>query len=107
MNKYKCDECNRLVKIKGLVNIKGKFICHYCKINNKSAKLLNKICIQKGAVKGYISLEKALNKTYQVRGSIDKQNRIHAFCSVPKVLIGHKFKIILQNQSKSTRRFKK
>ena len=46
--------------------------------------------------RNYMSLEKALNKTYEVNGYLyKKKNTIKAGCSFPIILIGHKFKITL------------
>ena len=63
---------------------KGKHYCFNC-----YQKLITKI----GSFYG-IDLEKALSKTYEINGYESKEG-IFGYKTFPKVLIGHRFKLIL------------
>ena len=68
-----------------------------------------KIGTRLGNLKPYFSLEKALSKTYEVKGrkavyKTGKKKGIVSFSGiifVPQILIGHKIKLVLKKQEKN------
>lgn len=40
-----CDGCKKLYKTKGLIQVKGKFLCYMCRRSTESAKLQTSACM--------------------------------------------------------------
>jgi hypothetical protein len=91
--KYKCDKCKELHRAKGLLFVKGKYLCFHCR-NKTVNKSMNEISnhLNKG---GYISLEKALEREYVVKSYIKKGNYNLALITVPSCLGGYVVKLSL------------
>ena len=88
MNRTNCQECGKLTKT--LHMRKGMFLCWGC--YRKTIHIIN----YSGGIKTNTqTIEKALNKTYEVKGYLTKNGTIQSSCSFPSILIGHKFKVTL------------
>jgi hypothetical protein len=87
MLRFKCDECKK--KCRKLRRYKNKMLCWKC----WSIKF-NKIgCFNQKRKK--ITLDEALNKTYYLKGRINKFNQITLTKNFPSILAGHKIRIVL------------
>jgi hypothetical protein len=87
-----CQECGR--KSKSFRVLKGKVYCYNCW--KKHLHIIG------GQGKRIMSLDKALSKTYFIRGygymSKKGYPTVQALFNVPSILIGHKVKIILAEE---------
>lgn len=91
MSKYysECSECS--IKTKSTLLGKEGFVCKNC--YNKDKKI-----ITIGDRRPRISLEKALDKTYEVKGYGSGKGKtpiLHVLISCPQILIGHKVRLVL------------
>lgn len=94
-SKARCDSCNKLMRIRHLVQFKGKFLCRCCRnklptfrIQMSASQYLNKT--------NYKTIEQVLNKVYEVKSYTDKRGYRRSFVqSLPKCMEGRHFKIIL------------
>lgn len=92
--KIKCDGCGRLMRTRGIVQLNGKFLCFNCRRKLDNSRIQESI-IQKINSDRRLNLEKALEKTYELNGYLNKDGVIRCFRSFPTVLIGHKVKLQL------------
>jgi len=59
-----CDGCKKDLRVRNLVLFKGEYLCKNCRNQKESFK----IQASAGQIgRGYITLEEALNKTYEAR----------------------------------------
>lgn len=86
-NKIQCDSCGKLVRVRGVIFYKGKFLCFKCMQNEKSVKLMNKI-----KKRNCISLPEALQRVYTPK-AYDHQSSCDL--KVPYCLKGEKLKLVL------------
>lgn len=82
--KQVCEKCGKKKRVRHVVYFKGKYLCSDCKPK-----------LNIGSHKGYISLEQALSRVYEVKGYIDKRNHVQQKLNVPSILIGHRIKLVL------------
>lgn len=83
--KYPCDMCGNKYRIRGMKIRRGKLLCFKCNI--KETHFIGG--------RNATTIEKAINKTYKVKGYLTKQGKIYASSTFPQILIGHKFKLQL------------
>ena len=88
IKKETCMECNNYTK--SFRSYNNKFLCYKCYI--KHVRI-----IREGRTKT-LSLQEALNKTYEGRGYINSDGYIYSNISLPSILIGHKFKLVLVDE---------
>lgn len=66
-----------------------------------------KIATSLGDFKRYFSIEKALNKVYEIKGRKqrfkDGRVNIYGVCTFPQILIGHKVKLVLVKELKKAK----
>ena len=88
MSKYysECSECG--ANTKSTLFGKDGFVCKSCYNHNKEM-------INIGDRRPIMSLEKALEKTYEVRGYPNTNGRLQVVISCPQILIGRKVKLVL------------
>ena len=63
-SKMRCEGCKETFRVRGLILIKGKFLCHNCRRKTPTSR------IQESAVsigRGYITLDEALNRVYEIK----------------------------------------
>ena len=85
-----CQECGEKHKGRGLRMYKGKELCWTC--YRKHFHILNNgVKINKTA----LTFEEALKKTYEIKGTKKNNEYFYAIVYFPKILIGHKVKLIL------------
>jgi len=90
--KNKCDECSRYFR--NLILVKGKFICRNC-----FKKYPNYMSANNSPHSWHLTLERALNKIYEIKGYKDKKRKhFYGYRHFPKILIGHKVKLILVDE---------
>lgn len=83
--KVKCHQCSRLIRAARLNN---DMTCKICVAATK----------MNGLTKGYISLEKALSRTYVIKGLVNSQGSRTCVLSLPMCLAERKIKIILVSE---------
>ena len=80
-----CHKCSR--KVRTIRRGKGGFfLCWKC--YRKETHIMPFLSRMSG-----MSFEKALNKTYEVKGYLTTRGTIRAVCCFPQILVGHKFKL--------------
>lgn len=84
--KYPCPGCKKMFNSKSLVRFKGLFICGTCRRSTPGSKAQEAV----QSMRLVVSLEKALEKTYEVK-TYSKTNLIH----VPSIMQGRKVKLVL------------
>ena len=78
-----CEDCGR--QMRRFRVMEKKYVCYSC-----SRKYINVI----GSANP-LTLEKALNKVYEIKGYVNGQGQMIAYRSFPTTLIGHKVKLLL------------
>lgn len=92
--KIKCDGCKLEKRARHIIRFKGKFLCTNCR-NKRVTSRIQQSASVKLDENGRMSLEKALNKVYEINGYLSLKGHIRGFRSFPSILIGHKVKLIL------------
>ena len=85
-----CDGCKKDLRVRNLILFKGEFLCRNCR-NKKESFRIQSSASQIG--RGYISLEEALERTYEIK-------RYSSYCGLglPICLTGKKIKIVLVDE---------
>lgn len=79
-----CEDCGK--DMKRFRIHQGKFLCFGC-YRKRMHIMVARDC--------HLSLEKALERTYEIKGYLLGDNSIRAIMSLPSILIGHKVKLVL------------
>ena len=79
--KIECEKCGRIVRSRYVVKFKGKLLCSNC--------------VPRVHYRPRVSLEKALNKIYEVKGYLNNKNQKIAKIHIPPILSGKKVKLVL------------
>lgn len=89
--KYKCDECSRKQKNSSMRLYKDKYLCFWCydKKFHRMPNFNNPL---------RHTLKEALNKTYEMKGYLRKDNCIQCLMSFPSILVGHKVRLVLVHE---------
>lgn len=88
-SKIVCEKCKKTKRSRHIIYFKGKYLCKNC------ISVIGNV----GFLCNQISFEEALNKIYEVKGYKQKTRAtIMATCTFPSILVGHKFKIMLQDK---------
>ena len=94
ISKGKCEQCDKIYRIRNLVYFKGKWLCGLCRSKRNTFKS------QQSAVSYIIppnkkTLKDVLNKVYEVKVGKNADRDWIKPISFPRCMIGHKFKIVL------------
>lgn len=88
----KCSECGRNTK-STIIGKKG-FVCKEC-----SNKYKTMIRVDRKSLQPKITLEDAMEKTYEIKGYKNTKGRISCVIHTPQILIGKRVKFILAEDS--------
>ncbi len=90
-DKYECNICKLMYRMKGMVMRGGLFVCHKCSL--KTDHVIPEKLYGAG-FKGK-TMKEVLDKVYEVKVYKVKGAVRLAHISLPQIMIGHKFKIVL------------
>ena len=91
-SKMRCEGCGNIFRVRGLVLMKGKFLCYGCRQKTFTARIQNSA----GSIgRGYIFLDEALNRVYEVKSY--NSNRSAGAISFPLCLVGKFVMLTLVN----------
>ena len=81
-----CMECRNYTK--SFRSYRKQYLCYKCYLKKVTI-------IHTGKRRRGFSLKEALDKVYEPYTHITKRGHIHSTISLPQILIGHKFKLVL------------
>lgn len=93
-----CQKCFLSRRVRHMTYYKGRYLCYTCRKKELGHKIMSSVC---SVGRSYIDLQTALNKTYEVKMYVSKNNKSgdkqrSCLIHLPSVLAGRKIKIVLE-----------